>query len=282
MDQIIVYKPNDRQKIGFFRMWRQTIRNIVQYRDLIYQLFLRDFFGVYKKSIIGIGWLFFSPLLGIISWVLMNTTGILKPGDVGVPYPAYVLLSTSIWGLFLGLYAAAADSLLSGNTIILQVSYPHEILLVSQVARYLAGFLISFILNIIMLILFGIFPHWSIIFFPILAIPLFFLGTAIGLLVSVLSIVTTEIRKIMDLGLGLLLFITPVIYSSKISNPILQIVVQWNPLTYLVGFPRDLILYGKIFTPERYIGAVVFALCAFLLSWHLFFISEQRVIEKMF
>ena len=86
----------------------------------------------------------------------------------------------------------------------------------------------------------------------------------------------------MDLGLGLILFITPVIYSSNISNPVLKSVVEWNPLTYLVGFPRDLILYGKILTPERYIGAAVFALCAFLVSWHLFYISEQRVIEKMF
>src|SRR5450759_195944 len=110
---ITIYEPNQRTKMGFFTIWFLMVKNILNSRDLIFQLFKRDFFMAYKKSLLGITWIFISPIIGIVSWVFMNAAGILTPGNVGIPYPAYVLLSSSIWGLFMGFYSSAAGTLLS-------------------------------------------------------------------------------------------------------------------------------------------------------------------------
>ena len=279
--KITIYEPNYRHNIGFFKIWLIMIGNIVISKELIFQLFKRDFLAVYKKSFLGIGWVFISPLIGIVSWVFMNATGILSPGNVGIPYPAYVLLSSSIWGLFMGFYSSAAGTLGAGAGFIMQVNYPHEVLLIKQTAQHLANFLLSFIVNIIVLIFFNVIPSWKIIFFPILVLPLFFLGAGIGLVISVIGAVSTEVQKGVDILLGLVIYATPVIYSPNIDNDIVQKIIKWNPLTYLVGGVRDIIIYGKMDNIDKFIYSALLAFIVFLLSWRLFFISEDKVIEKM-
>jgi lipopolysaccharide transport system permease protein len=278
---IIVYEPNDRVNSSFFRTWKVMFSNIINFRELILQLFVRDFLGSFKKSIFGMGWLFVSPIVSIVSWVFMNATGILEPGDVGVPYPVYILFGTSCWNFFMGTYSASAGTLAAGGSIILQVKYPHEVLLIKQIAQFLAGYVISFTANILVFTLFGIIPHWQILIFPILVIPLLLLGSAIGLLMSVLNVVSNDVGHIVNLVLGWSLYLTPIIYSSKIDNPLLQEVIRWNPLTHLIGGVRDLVLFGRLDSPIGFLLSSLMALLAFLLSWRLFHISEQRVIEKI-
>jgi lipopolysaccharide transport system permease protein len=205
----------------------------------------------------------------------------LEPGEVGIPYPAYVLLSTSIWGLFMGFYGSAAGTLSAGTGFIMQVKYPHEALLIKQIAQHLAGFLITFIVNIVVLLFFKVVPCWNIVFFPVLVLPLFFLGAGIGLVVSVINVVAADLQKGFDFILNIIFFITPVIYSPRISNPFLSKIIKWNPLTYLIGGVRDSIIYGRIEHWDRFLYTALFSLVIFLLAWRLFFVSEDKVVEKM-
>lgn len=279
--EITVYEPNQRARIGWFRTWGILIRNIVDSWELIIQLFKRDFLMSYKKSFLGMSWLVITPLMGIISWVFMNATGILSPGDVGIPYPAYILLSTSIYGLFMSFYAGASGTLSAGAGFIMQVKFNHDVLLVKQLLQQLANFLISFILTIIVLIVFRVTPSWMIIFFPILIIPMMLLGAGIGLISSVISVVASDIQKAIAFAMGLLMYVTPVIYSDKVSNPLLQTIIKWNPLTYLIGAVRDSMIYGKIEHFDRFVIASGISILFFLVTWRLFYISEEKVIEKM-
>jgi lipopolysaccharide transport system permease protein len=281
-EQVVVYTPNYRQSIGFFQTWVIMIRNIIKSRQLILQLFRRDFFMQYKKSFLGMAWVFVGPLIGIISWIFLNRAGILNPGDLRVPFTVYLLLGTSIWGLFMGFYGAAAGTLSAGAGFITQVKYPHESLLIKQTAQTLASFLITFLLNVVVLLIFGIVPsHW-ILLFPLIVLPLFFLAAGLGLIVSVVSVVFTDLGSITGIMLGLIMYITPIIYDiSKVESELLRTVIGLNPLTYLIGGVRDLILYGSMDNPDRFLAASLASFIFFMLSWRLFFVSEDRVIEKM-
>jgi lipopolysaccharide transport system permease protein len=268
---LIIYEPNQRLKIGWIRTWVILVRNIIQSWGLIYQLFRRDFLMSYKKSFIGAGWIFISPILGVVSWIFYNSTGILQPGDVGIPYPAYVLLSTSIFGLFGGFFTAASGTLTAGTGFITQVNYPHDALLIKQALLQLANFAIVFFINIIVLFSFKV----------VLSLPIFFIGSAIGLFACIVEVVASDVNKVITYSIGLLLFITPVIYSSKVQNPFLQKMIKWNPLTYLIGGARDMIIYGKMEHIYIYHICAGVSFLIFLFSWRIFYITEQRVIEKM-
>jgi len=278
---ITIYRPNQRHELGFFRTWIVMAHNIVEAKELIWQLFKRDFLASYKKSFIGVSWLFISPLVGIISWVFLQKTGLLRPGDVGIPYPAYVLIGTSMWGLFMGFFNAAKETLSAGKALVMQVNYPHEALLFMQTAQHLANFLITFGITIVVLVLFGVLPSWKIVLFPLVIVPLFFLAAAIGLVVSMIAVVSIDFDKIVNVCLGLMMWITPIIYSDKVDNQFVQTLIAWNPLTYLVCSARDIIIYGRLYNTAGYCVCAGLSFLLFMISWRLFYVSEDKIIERM-
>ena len=279
--KIVIYEPNSRQNTSFLKSLFVMAKNIKNSRELIWQLFSRDFLAAYKKSFLGIGWIILSPIFGIASWVFMNYAGVLKPGDVGIPYPAYILLGTSFWGLFMGFYQTSSETLTAGQGFIMQVKYPHEALLAKQILQQLANFLASFVVTVVVLLMFKVVPSWQIFILPILILPMLFLGAGIGLLVSVVGVVANEVKRIADIVLGILIFFTPIIYSADSMGGIVAKIIKINPLTYIVGGVRDAIAYGRIENLSYFIWAGVGSFVFFLFAWRLFYVSEEKVIEKM-
>ena len=255
--------------------------NVWRSRELIWQLFKRDFLAAYKKSFIGFAWVFIAPIAGIVTWVFLQKAGMLNPGDLDIPYPAYVLIGTSMWGLFMGFYGAAAGTLSAGRSLVMQVNYPHEALLFKQAAQHIAGFLVIFALNIGVLLCFRVVPSWGILVFPIVALPLFFLGSAMGLIVAMINVVAVDVSKGINMVMGLLLLGTPIIYSNKIEMPFVRTILKWNPLTYLICSCRDIIIKGELYYPELYFICAGVCLIVFMISWRLFYVSEHKLIERM-
>ncbi len=281
MSELTVYKPHERRDIGFFKSWGVMVANIVRSRDLVIQLFKRDFLAVYKKSFLGVAWVLLLPIFGVIPVIYMKAANVLQPGVEGVPYPAYALLSISIWQMFAGTVLLCSQALSSASTLILQVKFPHEALLVKQCAQQLAMSLLALVLSAVVLVAYGVVPSWKAALLPLMAAPIFFLGAGIGLVLSVLSVVVPDLDRALGYVLQLLLFVTPVVYSAKVDNAALRAVITWNPLTYLIGDARDIVLYGTIQHLGHYLWAAGFALGLFLFAWRLFFLSEQHIIEKL-
>lgn len=280
-ESVTVYRPNMRHEMGLFRTYAVMGRNVWRARELIWQLLKRDFFAAYKKSFIGVTWIFIAPIAGIVSWVFLQMTGVLKPGDVGIPYPAYVLVGTSMFGLFMQMYYAACGTLNAGRDMILQVNYPHEALLFKQIGQVLANFVITFFLNLVVLLGFKVIPSPGLVLFPVVALPLFFLAAAVGLMIAMIGVVAVDVSRIWDMGMGFMMYATPIIYADSFDNEFVQTVITWNPLTYLVCSCRDIVIYGRLYEPRGYFISSALALLLFLVSWRLFFVSEDKLVERM-
>ena len=281
MKNRVVYEPNQYAKIGFFKTMLVIVKNTIASKELIFQLYKRDFLMQYKKSFLGLGWMIFGPIMGVVSWVLMDSAGVLSPGDVGVPYPVYVLFGTSIWGLFMSFFTSTSQTLQIAAGFIQQVNFHHEALVFKQGLQNLTNFGISLIINIVVMLSFGVMPTGFILLVPLFIIPIFFLAASAGLIVSILSTLTSDVSRIASFFLSLLMFITPVIYDSSEKVVWLQQCNLYNPLTYLITAPRDLILTGTMSNPFYYIISIVMAILLFMVALRFFYISEKKVIEKM-
>jgi len=279
-DHIVVYEPDQRASLGFVLGLKAMIENVVNSRELIWQLFKRDLLAGSKQSIFGLLWIVISPLLGIVSWVLMNEAGVLRPGALGVPYPLYVLFGTALWGLFMAFYSAAAASLTSAGGLLIQAKFSHEALVAQQMAHTVIVLIVNILLLMAVWGVFGGTWHWSALLLPLALVPLFLLGTGIGMAVSVFAVLIRDMTKTVTTLLGLAMFMTPVVYAADVPSAWLQRLIAWNPLTYLVGGARDLVLEGRIGQPSGYGVSVLLAAAVFLCAWRLFFMSEQKVAEK--
>ena len=278
---VTTYRPEQRLKMGVLRTWVVMFRNIIGARELIWQLFKRDFLAQYKKSFFGLGWIIIAPLVTIVQWIFLNKAGVLNMGAIDVPRPVYLLVGNTMWMLFINFYIYAAGTMVSGQAFILQVNFPREALLVKQTAQQLANFILSLVLVLGAMPLFGVYPNWMTLALPVVILPLFFLGAGIGLVVSLISVVSLDVEKVMTTFLGMLMFITPVLYSNRFDHPLIQNVTKWNPLTHLVCGARDIVLYGRVDNMPAFWFSSFVALAVFLLAWRLFHLAEHKILEKV-
>lgn len=278
---ITIHRPNMRHEHGLFKTWAIMVRNVYASRELIWQLFRRDFVGAYKKSFLGLAWAVLTPLSGVVMWLFLRGTGMFNPGEAEVPYPVYLLMGITVWAIFMGVMNSASATLQSGADLVMQVNFPHEILLFKQVAQTLANSLISLFFCLAVALCFKVVPSaWALVF-PLVALPLFFLGAGIGLLLSLIGVVAMDISKAVNILFPLLMFASPIVYTNEVDSPFAHAVIRWNPLTYLVCSARDIILLGRLYDPLGYAVSALGAFLFFMMSWRLFYVSENKLIERM-
>lgn len=277
----LLSKLYDRKKGSIWLEWRNIVKNIQTYSFFIYQLVRINFLSEFKRSFIGLLWLFLLPIFSIITWVLLNDAGIMQPGETDIPYPAYVLLSTSIWGFFIGIYKSTSKIFSGRGHMMIMVSFPHEVLLVEKLIVHSIRFVIPLLINLIVLFFLGIRFSALSILFPISLLPLLMLGAGIGLIISLFRVVAVDIAKLFDQAMNFLMLITPVIYAPKVAVGWLSELVHLNPLTYLIGFSRDVLTQGIFYEPFIWSACAVFSFLFFLLSLRIYMIAEPKLLERL-
>lgn len=265
----------------FKKTWVGFFVNIRKYRFLIWQLVRVDILAGYKKSYIGILWMVIYPILSVIIWIILNSAGIIEPGESSIPYPAYVLLSTSIWGFFIGIYQTTSQIILQGGRIMIMNKFPQEVLMINKIIVHLILFAIPFIVNIIVLLLYGVRLSWMSFLFPISLIPLLIAGLSLGLVVSILRVVAVDLVAVIDEFLKLLMFLTPIVYTPKLSISGLARFIEWNPLTYLIGFSRDLLVSGTFYKTSNFLYCSGGALIALIFAFIFFQVVGPKVLERL-
>lgn len=251
------------------------------YRFLLQRLVVTSLTVQFRKTFLGATWLFLNPLITVFAWVLLHGTGLFDPGATGVPYPAYVLLSTSIWSLFLGLYQLTSNMLVQNAQVLLQHHFPREVYILEKMAVAVFNFLVPFALSVIVLLAYGVGFSWHVVLFPVALIPLILFGSAIGILFALLKAVFNDLNNLFDKLILLVMYITPVVYTSQPASPLLQEILRWNPLTYLLGFPRDLLTLGHFTSPVSFLAVSGATLLLFLLSLRYFRYAQPKVMERL-
>lgn len=280
-NNVVVYRPDLKEKQSIYSMFVQILKNLAAFKFMLVQLFIRDFTASYKKSFLGLFWVVFAPLVSVVAWVFLQKTGLLNPGNVDVPYPVYVLVGTLAWDFLVGIHRSASKTLLSGRSIALQIKYPHELLFFKEILLFTANFSIRFFIVLIAISVLGYPPHWATVLFPIIALPVIFMMGGLGLLTSLLEAITTDTSKVNDVAFKFLIWTVPIIYSSKVSHWLVEDIIRFNPLTYLVCSLRDIILYGELYQPEVFWLVSGMSFLFFIVCVRIFYITEERLVEKM-
>lgn len=261
---------------------RTMASGLVAYRFLVHQMVRTSILGNYKKSFIGMAWMFILPVLAVLVWVVLQGAGIVQPGDTGgVPYPVYVLLSTSIWGFFLESYRGLSQVMVQGGRLLVMKDFPSEVLVAARLIEHLIHFIVPLMINLAVLLAFGIRFEWTALLFLPSLIPLLLLGVGFGMVIAIFRVVAVDFATMVDEGMKLVMFLTPVVYTTELQGGWLSGVVRWNPLTYLIGFSRDLLTRGQLYEPGIYLWCSVGAILFFLLSLGFFRLTSKRVLERL-
>lgn len=267
---------------NFFNFWRDRIRSVKRNRHLIVQLFNLSLTNQYKRTFLGSAWIVIGPILSVTIWLILNYTGIYNPGESSVPYTGYLLLSMSIWIFFSNFFKLLATSVTESGSMLMEMPFDMEAKLVEKILITIVNFLIPFLLNIVVLLILGVqFSFSSLLFFPAL-IPLMLLGIAFGVFISLIEVVFNDVLLVASQGITLLMYFTPVVYTNNVNSPFLQKIISVNPLTYLLGVPRDLLIGEQITQWTEFWISTGITILIFILIIHFFFKSVYKIVERIF
>jgi len=247
---------------------------------LLHQLIKLRLLADLKKSFLGWLWLLILPVFAILTWIFMKGAGILEPGKMEIPYTAFVLLSTTIWALFFDTYKNCSQIFVTYGKTLLVNKLPIKVIVFSELIVGAIKFFIPFIFIITYFLYIGISLHPLAFIFPIVLLPLQLFGAVIGLLTGLFSAVAKDFTFLMDNFIKLFLLLSPVVYTPEVSTGLLAKVVTYNPLTYLISSPRNILLNGQLYEPVISLLCALCVIVLFILLSRFFVINTARILER--
>ena len=279
-EKITTYEPDNSLRKGYRSIFGEISNELKKNRWLIFQLFKRDFFTIYKQSFIGVLWAVIIPIVSVGTFIVLNQSGVFAIGDIDVPYPIYAVLGMAFWQLFSTGLIASSNSLVAAGSMITKINFSKKSLVIASTGQAIVSFLIQLFLIVILFVYYGFKPNIAILLIPITMIPMMLLTLGLGFILSILNGIMRDIGKIIAVLMTFLMFLTPVLYK-KPTTGILATFTNYNPLYYLVSVPRELVLKGTISEWKGFLIASIASFIIFIMCLIVFHLTETRVAERI-
>ena len=259
---------------------RQMFADLVRSRELAWRLFVRDTSAQYRQSILGYIWIFIPPLVSSLPFIFLNTQGLVKINDTPIPYGAYAIIGTTIWQAFVDALNAPLRTVTLARPMLTRINLPREALLLSALAQVGLGFVVRFALLIVVLAWFHIIPPITAALFPLGITSLVLFGFLIGVLLTPLGLLYSDVQQAVPIATTFLMLLTPVLYPVPESG-LAHTIAKLNPLTPLVVVTRDWLTIGNTTHTTGFIVVTVFATALLLVGWVIFRVAMPHLIARI-
>ena len=244
------------------------IRDLVQHRNLLWNLVHRDLTVRYKRSVIGFFWTMLNPLLLMIILTVVFSTLFRFEGIEN--FPTYFLSSYLVFGFFAQTTNQSMGSLAWNGALMKRVRVPKSIFAVSTTVSGLINLCLAYIPLFLIMLVTGAPICLTVLYLPIafLLIGMFTLG--LSLLLSAVSVYFEDVQHMWQVATIGLMYMTPIIYPISIVPIKWLWVIRANPLTHLFKLARDPV-YGCTLPGQHVIFAsVAAAVIALVVGWVVF------------
>lgn len=213
-----------------------NLRELWEFRELLYILIWRDVKVRYKQTVLGAAWAVLQPLLTMLIFSLFFGKLARVPSD-GVPYPLFSLAGLVPWTFFANGLTQASNSLVGNANLITKVYFPR---LVAPLATVLSGVIDLMLACLVlagMMTYYHVGPSVQMVWLPfcLLLVVLVTLGT--GLWLSAMNVQFRDVRYAVPFLSQLWLFATPIAYPSSLLKQPWRTLFAINPMVGAVeGF----------------------------------------------
>lgn len=248
------------------------LKQVLEYRDLIFLFVKRNFVSKYKQTVLGPIWAVIQPLLTTVVFTLVfgNIAG-LAPG--GVPSFVFYLSGTILWTYFSSCLTQTANTFVANSHIMGKVYFPRLVMPISTVFSEMIGLAIQYVFLIIFLVYYtvtgqGVHPNLWILMTPLMILQLAVLSLGFGIIVSALTTKYRDLAMLVAFGTQLWMYASPIAYDMfsmgafapggkwhalYMCNPITSIVnlfrygylgigtMEWN--YYFIGWATTIVIF---------------------------------------
>lgn len=260
------------------------LQELLRYRELIYNLTLRDIRLKYKRSTLGVAWSLLNPLFMMAIYTAVFSVFLRA---VKVPnYWALVLGGLLAWTFFAGALGSATTSFAHSANLISKVYFPIETLPIAGVAANFVNFTISLAALLVILVVARVHLGVSIVLLPVLMLAQLALAIGLGMLVATLTVYFRDLEHLVALGLTALFYVSPVLYPldphalpAGASKYIAYL--NLNPLSWYLESYHAVLFYGRWPEPGQLVGVGASALVALAFGYAVFLRFKSQLPEEV-
>ena len=241
MEQTIYYK-----KITPEHKWYDLkLKEVWRYRDLVMLLVRRDFVAKYKQTVLGPAWAVIQPLLTtvVFTFIFGSIAGLADSG--AVPTFLFYMCGNIAWQLFANCLAKTGRTFVENREVMSKVYFPRLAMPISTCLSQLVAFAIQAAMFLVCLVIYLFIPGFHIqitkfiVLLPFLILQIIMLSLGCGIIICALTTKYRDLQMLIDFGVQLWMYATPVAYSMKIfvGTPLYRI-VNYNPMTPIINAIR--------------------------------------------
>jgi lipopolysaccharide transport system permease protein len=211
-----------------------NLRDLWVYRELVYFLTWRDIIVRYKQTVLGAAWAIINPLVNMIVLEIVFGKFAGMETEGGLPGPIFRYAAVLPWVLFSSALGSAGRSMLTNRSMITKIYFPRLIIPLSSVLGGVLDFLISFTVLLGMMLYWDVTPTFSLLILPLIILLALVTALGVGLWLSALNVLYRDVGYVLPVLTQLLLFISPVGYSSSSVSQRWQFIYALNPMVGVI------------------------------------------------
>jgi lipopolysaccharide transport system permease protein len=212
------------------------LRDLWEYRELLYFMVWREISGAYRQTALGISWLFLRPIINMLLLTVVFGRLVQVPSD-DIPYPLFSLAALLPWGFFSNAVLRASRSLVENMHVISKVYFPRMVIPIAGSLSGLIDFAASFVILIVALLIYRYPLRLEMLWLPVLLLISLAFSLAVGLWLATLSVKFRDVSFAVNFLIQALMYASPVIYPVSIVPESFRFIYQLNPMTGVIqGF----------------------------------------------
>jgi lipopolysaccharide transport system permease protein len=275
----VLYTPDSELRRPLL-MLRSMFADLLRSRELAWRLFVRDFSGQFRESILGYLWLLLPPLISMGVWVFLHSTKVFAFGDSTLPYPVFVLTGLVLWEAFVSAMVTPLTVVGGAASMLAKVNFPREALLMSAFAQAAFQTMIRLVLLAGVLFYYGVFPGSGVFLVPAGLLSLMLLGFVVGILLLPLAMLYGDVGRAIQVITPIWFFLTPAVYPPPTLWP--ASILTWaNPVSPLLITCRQWLTGSEVTHLGAYIAITAGTMACLMAGWVSYRIAMPHIIARL-
>ena len=257
----------------------KRIKEIFDYRQMIFSLVKKDLRGRYKGSVLGFFWTFLNPLLQLVVYTLVFS--IILDSTIEKFY-LYLFVALVPWLFFSSSLTGGSSCIMANQDMVKKIYFPREVLPLSYVTGAFVNMLFCFI------VIFGVIKFSghginikAIAYLPIIMLVEYVLALGGAMLTSALTVFFRDLEYILGIITMAWMYMTPIMYGIEIVPQALQPVFKLNPMTPIVVAYRDILYWKRVPEIGTLLQGFVLGVLILVVGYILFGKLQKGFAEEM-
>jgi lipopolysaccharide transport system permease protein len=213
-----------------------NLRDLWEYRELLYFLTWRDIKVRYKQTVLGAAWAIIQPFFTMVVFSLFFGKLARVPSD-DIPYPIFSYAALVPWTFFANGLSQSSGSLVGSANLIKKVYFPRLVIPISSVLSGGVDFVLAFVVLLGMMLFYGIVPTAAVAWLPLLLLLALVTALGAGLWLTAMNVQFRDVRYAVPFLVQAWMFATPIAYPSSLLDEPWRTLYGINPMAGVVeGF----------------------------------------------